>query len=71
MTQPRIVVDDRLHRLPRNMWWFPYDRALYDGLRAAMVLLFGKGPGRRIAAFVRVIRVFSRSFRRAKMRSKG
>jgi len=64
MTQPRVIVDDWLHRLPRNMWWYPHDRSVYEGLKGALVALYGKGFFRRAAALGRLARTFMRSFRK-------
>ena len=63
MTQTRAVIDDRLHGLPRNMWWFPHGKEVYDGLKAALHLFLGRGLRRRIAAAIRVARLYRRSFR--------
>jgi succinate-semialdehyde dehydrogenase/glutarate-semialdehyde dehydrogenase len=62
MTQVRVVVSDSLHRAPRNMWWYPHDRSVYEGLKAAIVALYGKGLLTRVAACVRMARTFARSF---------
>ena len=62
MTQPRAIVDERLHRAPRNMWWYPHHRSVYEGLKAAMIVLYGRGMGRRLAAVGRVLRTFMRTF---------
>jgi acyl-CoA reductase-like NAD-dependent aldehyde dehydrogenase len=64
MTQPRAIVDDLLHRAPRNMWWYPHDRSVYEGLKGAIVALHGRGLFRRIGAAGRMIRTFMRTFRR-------
>ena len=63
MTQPRVIVDDRMHRAPRNMWWYPHDRSVYEGLKGAMVALHGRGLGHRLAGLGRLVRTFLRSFR--------
>lgn len=65
MTQPRAIVRDSLHRLPRNMWWYPHDKGLYDGLRSVLVVLYSKSLFRRIGAMPAVVRTFLRSFRKA------
>jgi acyl-CoA reductase-like NAD-dependent aldehyde dehydrogenase len=64
MTQPRVIVDDLLHRAPRNMWWYPHDRSVYEGLKGAMVALHGRGLLRRLAGTLRLVRTFMRSFSR-------
>jgi succinate-semialdehyde dehydrogenase/glutarate-semialdehyde dehydrogenase len=63
MTQPRVVVEDRLHRLPRAMWWYPHDRSVHDGLKGAIVAMYGKGPVRRAVGLAALVRTFLRSFR--------
>ena len=63
MTQPRVVVEDRLHRLPRAMWWYPHDRSVYDGLKGAIVAMYGKGLFRRAVGLAALVRTFLRSFR--------
>ena len=62
MTQPRVIVDDLLHRAPRNMWWYPHDRSVYEGLKGAMVALYGRGLFRRLGGMGRLVRTFMRSF---------
>jgi succinate-semialdehyde dehydrogenase/glutarate-semialdehyde dehydrogenase len=62
MTQPRVIIDDRLHRAPRNMWWYPHDRSVYEGLKGAMVALHGQGLYRRLWGLGRLVRTFLRSF---------
>jgi acyl-CoA reductase-like NAD-dependent aldehyde dehydrogenase len=64
MTQPRVIVDDLMHRAPRNMWWYPHDKSVYDGLKGAMVALHGRGLTRRIGGLRRLVRTFLRSFRK-------
>jgi hypothetical protein len=56
MRQPRVIIRDRLHWLPRQMWGYPHDREVYEGLKSALTTLYGKklwaclvGPAR--AAF--------------------
>ena len=66
MTQPRVVISDRLHRLPRNMWWYPHGKEVYEGLKSAMTFLYGRGLFMRLGSLARVIRLYMRSFTRAK-----
>ena len=62
MTQVRVVVADLMHRAPRNMWWYPHDRSVYEGLKAAIVALYGRGLFRRALALARMAKTFARSF---------
>ncbi len=65
MSQPRVEIREALHRMPRNMWWYPHNKRVYDGLKAAVFFLYGRGPLRRLGALVRMAALFMRSFRRA------
>jgi hypothetical protein len=53
-----------MHRAPRNMWWYPHDKSVYEGLKGAMVALHGRGLCRRIGGLGRLVRTFLRSFRK-------
>ena len=39
----RVTVVDRMHRAPRAMWWYPHGRSVYEGLRAGLTALYGRG----------------------------
>ena len=64
MTQPRVIVDDLLHRAPRAMWWYPHNRSVYEGLKGALVALYGRGLLRRLGGAGRMVRTFLRTFAR-------
>jgi succinate-semialdehyde dehydrogenase/glutarate-semialdehyde dehydrogenase len=64
MTNPRVVVDDILPGVQKNMWWYPHDRSVYEGLKGGMIAMYGNGLGRRIVGLLRLARTFLRSFRR-------
>ena len=63
MSQPRVVVHERIRALKRNMWWYPHGPEVYRGLLGALHALHGRGLGHRIASAARVIRLYLRSFR--------
>ncbi|MBP1692117.1 MAG: succinate-semialdehyde dehydrogenase [Bacteroidetes bacterium] len=60
MTQPRVVVDDIMPLVKRNMWWHPHSKQVYDGLLGALHVLYGHGP--RLRGLWRLMRVFARTF---------
>lgn len=64
MSRILVTVRDRMHRSPRAMWWHPHDRRVYEGFRAGLVALYGKGFARRASALARFVRLFLRSFGR-------
>jgi acyl-CoA reductase-like NAD-dependent aldehyde dehydrogenase len=64
MTRLRVTIADRMHRAPRAMWWYPHGRSVYEGLRAGLVALYGRGLARRLSALFLFAGTFLRSFRR-------
>lgn len=65
MTQPKAVVEELLPRMRKNMWWHPYDRNVYDALRAGLIAVYGRGPLRRVRSAVRLASLFvARAFGR-------
>ena len=60
VTQSKVVVHDLLGHLPRQMWWYPHSRAVYEGLKQVMALVFGP---RRLRGLAGTIKVFLRSFK--------
>lgn len=64
MTQPRCVVDDILPRVQKNMWWYPHNKKVYNGLKGGLTFLYGRGLGKRIVGAFRFVTVFLRTFKR-------
>jgi acyl-CoA reductase-like NAD-dependent aldehyde dehydrogenase len=64
MSRLRVTVRDLTHRAPRAMWWYPHDRSVYEGLRAGMTALYGRGLVRRLSALIQFGGTFLRSFSR-------
>lgn len=64
MTQTRVVIDDLLPGVQKNMWWYPHNRSVYDGLKGAMDFLYGRKLSRRLKGLAKLLPVFGRTFRR-------
>jgi acyl-CoA reductase-like NAD-dependent aldehyde dehydrogenase len=64
VTQAKVVVDDLLHRSPRNFWWLPYDENLEEGILGGIDALFTRSLGRRLRGLARLIRSYLGSFKR-------
>ena len=69
VTRPKVVVDDLLHRAPRNFWWPPYDERLFRGLLGALDLVLAPTLGRRLSGLGRLAGPFLRSLKRPGPRS--
>lgn len=64
MTQTRVVVDDVLPFVQKNMWWYPHDKSVYTGLLSVIHFLYGKKPALRIRGFGKLVRIFARTFKK-------
>jgi succinate-semialdehyde dehydrogenase/glutarate-semialdehyde dehydrogenase len=63
VTQIQAVTTQMLPFLRRNPWWHPYSRAGYDGLKALITLLHGRGLLRRIRAIPAALGALLRTLR--------
>jgi len=64
VTQAKVIVDDLLHRSPRNFWWLPYDEHLEEGILGGIDALFARALGRRLRGFLRLMQSYLGSLRR-------
>ncbi len=64
MTQTRVVVDDVLPFVQKNMWWYPHDRSIYAGLLGGIHFLYGKKFSLRMKGLGKLLPVFMRTFRK-------
>lgn len=62
MTQPQLLVNDILPLVKKNMWWHPYSKSIYDGLRGAINILYGKGLKDRVAGIGPLLKIVPRYF---------
>lgn len=64
MTQPRVVIDDILPGMQKNMWWYPHNRRVFDGLLGGLHVLYSKSLTKRLAGVFKLVPVFLRSFQK-------
>jgi succinate-semialdehyde dehydrogenase/glutarate-semialdehyde dehydrogenase len=62
VTQPQVVVEDWLKLARRNVFWHPYDQAMYDGLKGIMQFLYGTGLGPRMRGALSFLKIMPRMF---------
>jgi succinate-semialdehyde dehydrogenase/glutarate-semialdehyde dehydrogenase len=65
MTQPQVIVDDLLSTIPfirGNLWWHPFEKAQYEGMKGLIDLLYGKGLRERFAGLGLLAYAFFKSF---------
>jgi len=63
MVTVKVVVDDMLPGVKRDIFWQPYSEKVYKGLRALLDILAGN-PGRRIASLPSVLGIFLRYWKK-------
>ena len=63
VTQAKVVVDDLLHRVPKNFWWLPYAESLEQGIVGGIDALFARSLGRRLRGLLRLLRSYLGSFK--------
>lgn len=63
-TQLRCVINDILPGVQRNMWWHPHNKKVYEGMKGAVKFLYSKRIGEKITGGLRLIKVFSRTFKK-------
>jgi succinate-semialdehyde dehydrogenase/glutarate-semialdehyde dehydrogenase len=63
MTQPQVVTTELLHFAKRNLFWHPYDAALYEGLKGALHLLHGRAWDERLRGLFHFVKLLPRMFR--------
>ncbi|GBE27959.1 putative succinate-semialdehyde dehydrogenase [NADP(+)] 2 [bacterium BMS3Bbin03] len=63
MTQPKVIVKDRLSFAKRDLWWHPYSKKLYDGILGSLNLLYGKNMGARLKGLWKLLKIVPRMFK--------
>ena len=63
MTQPQVIVRDRLSFAKRNLWWHPYSEKVHSALQGMLQMLYGKTMRTRIRGFMAVLRSLPRMFK--------
>jgi succinate-semialdehyde dehydrogenase/glutarate-semialdehyde dehydrogenase len=64
MTEPQVIVHDRLPGVKKNLWWPPYSKRVYRGLLGALRGFYGRGLGRRLGGMLRATVIMGRIFRK-------
>jgi succinate-semialdehyde dehydrogenase/glutarate-semialdehyde dehydrogenase len=64
MTQPQCIVHDYMPAVKKNMWWHPHGKAVYDGVRGIIDLLYGKRV-QRADGLGELVKLFPRTFTNA------
>jgi succinate-semialdehyde dehydrogenase/glutarate-semialdehyde dehydrogenase len=60
MLKVKVVVDDILPGVKRDLWWQPYSEGVYRGVRAIAAFLGGPGLAPRLRALPALLKIFFR-----------
>jgi len=64
MTHAQVVVRDILPFVRKDIWWPPYSRKLYDGIRGILEAQYGKNLRRRLRGLGTLVKIFPRIFKK-------
>jgi succinate-semialdehyde dehydrogenase/glutarate-semialdehyde dehydrogenase len=64
MLRTKVVVDDILPGVKRNLWWQPYSPGVYRGIRAIAAFLGGPGLAPRLRAVPGLLKIFFRYWKK-------
>jgi succinate-semialdehyde dehydrogenase/glutarate-semialdehyde dehydrogenase len=64
MVKAQVVVNDILPAVKRNLFWQPYSKKVYRGIRDITTFLAGPGLGRRLRALPGVLGIFFRYWKK-------
>ncbi len=62
MTQPMVIVKDILPFVKKNLWWHPFCKSLFDGLKGLMDLLYNKNIAKKISGVFSLLKLVPRIF---------
>ncbi len=65
MTQSLTIVEDILPFVRKNLWWHPFNKNLYNGLKGAMHFLYGTKISQRFAGTTALLKIITRIFKKA------
>lgn len=62
MTQPAVIVKDFLPFVKKNLWWHPFNKKLYNGLKGLLDLLYNQSIIKKINGSADLLKVIPRIF---------
>ena len=62
MTEAQVIVKDSMSFMKKNLWWHPYSEKVYHGLLGIINLLYGKGAGKKMSGFGKLLKIIPRYF---------
>jgi succinate-semialdehyde dehydrogenase/glutarate-semialdehyde dehydrogenase len=63
-TQPKVIVHDLFSFTKKNLWWHPYSKQVYDGLKSLLIILYERNILVKIIAMKKLIKIIPRIFKK-------
>ncbi|MEN6331033.1 MAG: aldehyde dehydrogenase family protein [Smithella sp.] len=63
MTQPKVIIDDIMPRVKKNMWWYPHGKEVYEGLKGVLNFLYAPNAALRFQGMMKMLKLFARAFK--------
>jgi succinate-semialdehyde dehydrogenase/glutarate-semialdehyde dehydrogenase len=64
MVEPQTIVNDILPGVKKNIWWHPYSKELYNGLKSILYLFYGNNAKMRLKNLFGPLKIIGRIFRK-------
>jgi succinate-semialdehyde dehydrogenase/glutarate-semialdehyde dehydrogenase len=62
MTEPQVIVDDVFSFLKKQLWWHPFSKNLYDGIKGLLHVLYG-GFASKLKSIPAIIKILPGLFK--------
>lgn len=62
MTQPKVIVNDILPFARKNIWWHPYSKKVYEGLKGIIQALYGTKLKIKLKGWKILLKIVKRYF---------
>ncbi|MDP3581792.1 MAG: aldehyde dehydrogenase family protein, partial [Ignavibacteria bacterium] len=62
MTQPMVIVKDILPFVKKNLWWHPFSKKLFFGLKGLLDFLYNKSIGKKANGILNLLKIVPRIF---------
>lgn len=62
MTHPMVIVKDILPFVKKNLWWHPFSKDLFDGLKGITNILYSKNIASKTSGLFNLLRIVPRIF---------
>ncbi|MCX7875324.1 MAG: aldehyde dehydrogenase family protein [Melioribacteraceae bacterium] len=63
MTQPMVIVSDILPFVKKNLWWHPFNKTLFDGLKGLVDILYSSSLRLKLIGIKNLLKILPRIFK--------